>query len=547
MTEPQEHSRNLAELRRIISWMDAVLGEVSDGIIVAEGHDLSVQYANDTFCAMIGRRRIYTLGTSLFASLPALSKDPFFSDPAPGAAGESEGIRRTVIALALQREDKSELPVEIHCSIRKAAGTRYCTAVVRDITERKRAERRKAAERATDMTDISNDGSASVYQRILRNIGESLAWPHGLFWTLDSATGKLRYAASWSAAAGPSEFIAASKEALFPRGVGLPGRVWEQDAPAWIEDAVEDDNFTRTEPARREGLHAAFAFPVRIDGRFHGVLEFFSAKFEQPDAELLEMMGKMGRQLGEYIEHQAAAEELKRSRLYQSEKMAALGQLAAGVAHEINNPLGVILGFAQSLAFDLDDADPRLVALKSIEREAVRCRNLVQDLLVFSRQGKTVSEEFDFNENALSALNIIEAQARMRSVVIVKDLGALEPLYGDKAQLQQAIVNIGNNALDAMSDGGRLSVRTRQEGDGEQGRVVLEMTDTGAGIPEEIQAKIFDPFFTTKGVGKGTGLGLSLTYEIIQRHRGTIRVNSQVGKGTTVIVSLPLHRGGPLA
>lgn len=330
-----------------------------------------------------------------------------------------------------------------------------------------------------------------------------------------------------------------------PPGVGLPGRVWRQDAPAWIVDVGEDDNFPRKEPARKEGLHAAIGFPVRVDGRFHGVLEFFSAKFEQPDAELLQMMGKMGRQLGEYIEYQAAAKELERSRLYQSEKMASLGQLAAGVAHEINNPLGVILGFAQALTIDLDDADPLSLPLKSIEREAVRCRNLVQDLLVFSRLGKSAAEEFDFNENTISALNIIEAQARIKSVEIVKDLGALEPFHGDKGQLLQAVVNIGNNALDAMPDGGRVSVSTRQDGSGEQGRVVLEFSDTGIGIPEESQARIFDPFFTTKEVGKGTGLGLSLTYEIVQRHHGTIRVKSAVGQGTTIIVSLPRQRRSP--
>ncbi len=522
--------------------MDAVLGEVSDGIIVAEGQDLSVQYANDTFCAMIGRQRIYTLGTSLFDSLPALSRDPFFIDPAPGTPAGGE-IRRTVIELGLQRADKSEFPVEIHCSIRKVAGTRYCTAVVRDITERKRAERRKAAERAAVMTDISPDAAPNIYQGILRNIGESLGWRHGLYWSLDAAKVDLRFAASWSAAAAPSEFVTASKDAQFPPGVGLPGRVWKQNAPAWIEDVGEDGNFPRKEAARKEGLHSAFGFPVRIDGRFHGVLEFFTDKFEQPDVELLEMMGKIGRQLGEYIEHQAAAEELKRSRLYQSEKMASLGQLAAGVAHEINNPLGVILGFAQTLATGLDDSDPLSLPLKSIEREAVRCRDLVQNLLVFSRQGNRIAEEFDFNENAISALKIIEAQARMEGVEIVKNLGALDLFYGDKSQLLQAIVNIGNNALDAMQGGGRLSVRTWQEGSD----IVLEMTDAGPGIPEEIQARIFDPFYTTKGVGKGTGLGLSLTFEIIQRHHGTIRVKSKVGQGTTIRVSLPLRRLGPSA
>lgn len=222
--------------------------------------------------------------------------------------------------------------------------------------------------------------------------------------------------------------------------------------------------------------------------------------------------------------------------LVQSEKLSAVGQLAAGVAHEINNPLGIILGFAQSAAKKIQASDALELPIRSIEREALRCKKLVQNLLAFSRQSKSYVEQFDFDEAVESTLGIIEAQARVKSVEVFKELGAPGPLVGDKNQLQQVVVNLANNAIDAMPGGGKITVRTRGDA---AGRVVLEVEDTGSGIPEAIQDKIFNPFFTTKEVGKGTGLGLSLVYEIVQRHGGTIQVESAVGAGTTFTVFLP--------
>lgn len=226
--------------------------------------------------------------------------------------------------------------------------------------------------------------------------------------------------------------------------------------------------------------------------------------------------------------------------LAQSEKLSAVGQLAAGVAHEINNPLGVILGFAQSAIKRIQASDALSLPIKSIEREAMRCKNLVQNLLAFSRQGKAKMEEFDLNETVTSTLSIIEAQARVKAVEIFKELGAVPTLLGDKNQIQQVIVNLCSNAIDAMPNGGKIVIRTSHPGrDGNDG-VILDVEDNGSGIPEGIRDKIFNPFFTTKEVGKGTGLGLSLVYEIIQKHKGTIELRSEVGRGTTFSVFLPL-------
>ncbi len=225
--------------------------------------------------------------------------------------------------------------------------------------------------------------------------------------------------------------------------------------------------------------------------------------------------------------------------ILQSEKMAAVGQLAGGVAHEINNPLGVILGFSQNMAKRIKPGDPFELSVKSIEREAIRCKNLVRDLLTFSRAGKTEMEILDLQETIEGALSLVLAQSKVKNVTLVKEIGDAPKILANRNQIQQVIVNLSNNAIDAMSKGGCLTIRTGKTKVENKAVAQIEIEDTGAGIPQDLVSKIFEPFFTTKEVGKGTGLGLSLVYEILQKHEGTIRVQSEVGKGTIFFITLP--------
>ena len=238
-------------------------------------------------------------------------------------------------------------------------------------------------------------------------------------------------------------------------------------------------------------------------------------------------------------ELRAALDEVKRAQgqMVQCEKMAAIGQLAAGVAHEINNPLGVILGFAQGMERRVPGEDPLRLPVTSIVREALRCKTLVQELLTFSRTGKKTTEEVGLGAVVRSSLVLLAAQAKRQNVCIVEELSDDRLLVrANKTQLQQVVVNLGTNAFDAMKDGGTLTLRTRVDG---QAQVVLEVGDTGTGIAPDIQKRIFEPFFTTKDPGQGTGLGLSLVYEIVRQHEGSIEVHSEPGKGTVMSVRLP--------
>jgi PAS domain S-box-containing protein len=243
-------------------------------------------------------------------------------------------------------------------------------------------------------------------------------------------------------------------------------------------------------------------------------------------------LGEDGADLaGIIVVAQDIRERLKMERdMVQNAKLSAVGRLASGVAHEINNPLGVILGFAEGILFDLKAGDPLEDPLRQIEKETIRCRDLVQDLLTFSRISRSEREPLDLNQTVERALSLIKAEARLHNVNLVKSLApSLPPILGTPNQIQQVVINLANNALDAMSNQGTLTVTTALIK--EEGRtwVTLAIADTGSGIPKDVLPRIFEPFFTTKPVGKGTGLGLGLVHEIVQKHSGTIQVESRPG------------------
>jgi signal transduction histidine kinase len=223
-----------------------------------------------------------------------------------------------------------------------------------------------------------------------------------------------------------------------------------------------------------------------------------------------------------------------------SEKMASIGLLAAGVAHEVNTPLTGISSFTQMLLEGADPTDPKTVLLEKIERQTFRAAKIVNGLLNLSRPGSATNERCETDLNAVigDVFSLLEHQFEVGNIKVRRELAPVPvPVLGIEHQLQQVFLNLFLNARDAMPSGGWLSVATRVEGD----RVVAEIADTGSGIPSEQIARIYDPFFTTKAIGRGTGLGLSITYGIVREHEGTILCDSAVGQGTRFTLMLPLE------
>jgi signal transduction histidine kinase len=224
-------------------------------------------------------------------------------------------------------------------------------------------------------------------------------------------------------------------------------------------------------------------------------------------------------------------------RLGQSEKLQSLGQLAAGIAHEINNPLAnATLGIqtVKRRVLATDEPDEHIIEkLDAVEKNIDRASVIARELLQFSRQQAAEAVPFNVNDVVRGALTLMKY--KLRDTIVHHDLGPVREVTGDLGKMEQVIINILSNAADAMPEGGNISITTEQQGD----EARLRISDTGSGIPPENLSRVFDPFFTTKETGTGTGLGLSICYGIVKQHRGTIEITSGVEKGTTVTIQLP--------
>jgi signal transduction histidine kinase len=261
----------------------------------------------------------------------------------------------------------------------------------------------------------------------------------------------------------------------------------------------------------------------------------------RPGGEMGVLCEAVDRMADAVSQREAMLQQTTRQQLGQSEKLASIGRLAAGIAHEINNPLTGVLTFAHLLKEREDTPPGSRGDLDVIIRETTRVREIVRGLLDFARQSAPAKEQLDINDVIRRTMQLLRSQKDFRKITIEESLDDKLPrLLGDKNQLQQVFLNLSLNALEAMPEGGLLRVETNVEHD----RIRIVFADTGIGIKEQDLEQIFDPFFTTKPVGKGTGLGLSVSYGTIQQHGGSIEVESEEGRGTLFTILLPLNGRG---
>ena len=254
-------------------------------------------------------------------------------------------------------------------------------------------------------------------------------------------------------------------------------------------------------------------------------------------AELQETFNLMASSLKERDDK---LKEYTNQQIMKSERLATLGQLAAGVAHEINNPLGTISIYAQMILDELGkDNDSCRESLKVVMKQTNRAGRIVKDLLEFARQSEPEMRILNINDILRKAIAITTHPAELQNIRLATNLAPeLSDIEGDSDKLQQVFVNIIVNAIHAMPEGGELNFNTRDTDDSKG--IEIEISDTGCGIPQEHLSKLFDPFFSTKSTGEGTGLGLSVSLGIVQRHNGAIDVKSKVGEGSTFIIRFPI-------
>ena len=293
-----------------------------------------------------------------------------------------------------------------------------------------------------------------------------------------------------------------------------------------------------------------------------GYIKDYEVEFKRKDGGILNMLitaNAIRDDSGQFAGCEGIAKNVTDLRrvtegLMESQKMATVGQLAAGVAHEINTPLQVILTHAQLLADEFPEGSEPFEDLKLIEEQSKICGRIVADLLLYSREGQTIIGSIDINRIIEEVLAVMEHSINIDRIYITRNFAShLSPISGDSEKLKQVYINMLNNSHDAIGSDGAIAITTHHDLDA--GEIVISFMDSGRGIPPEIINKIFDPFFTTKGVGEGTGLGLSVTFGIIKDHGGHIEVESPLsaerlkilesgegdkrGPGTAFIIHLP--------
>lgn len=326
-------------------------------------------------------------------------------------------------------------------------------------------------------------------------------------------------------------------------GEGIAGRVTPSGEPIVIKDISKDERLTRG-IVKDSGFKGFISIPIRSRDRIIGAINIASKRIHESSSKEVNLLEGIGNQIGMAIANSSLYGKLKakmdelrstQEQLIQSTKLAAVGELAGHIAHEINNPLTGVLGYA-SLLIETEADSARKGQLKIIEGEALRTRGIVKKLLDFAHQVEPKRERVNINRVIKVVLSLVIGPAAASNIKIVEEYcDELPEILIDVNQIEQVFLNIINNSMDAMPKGGILAIKSYLAGR----YAAVSISDNGSGIQAEIVPRIFEPFFTTKKKVSGAGLGLSVSLGIIERHGGKIDVESSVGKGSKFTISLP--------
>jgi PAS domain S-box-containing protein len=416
-----------------------------------------------------------------------------------------------------------------------------------DIEDRKRGEERLRVQHTVAQILAEAVTIEEATPRILWAMGECLGWDVGALWRVDREAEALRFVELWhKASIEVPEFERASRECTFAPGLGLPGRVWSSLEPKYIPDVVLDENFPRGPIAEREGLHAAFGFPILLGGEALGVIEFFSREIRQPDQELLNMLATIGSQIGQFIERKRAQEAFRKAQLElaHANRVATMGQLAASITHEVNQPITAAVTYALAARRWLS-ADPpnfREVddALSLIIKEGNRAGEVVERVRALIKKVPARKDAVAIDDAILEVIALTRTEAANSNVLVRTQLAeGLPPVQGDRVQLQQVMVNLILNAVQAMSGIGEGARELQISIDAvpSEGGVRVGVRDTGPGLSPESLSRLFEPFYTTKP--EGMGMGLSICRSIIEAHGGRLWATGCEPRGALFHFTIP--------
>jgi PAS domain S-box-containing protein len=414
---------------------------------------------------------------------------------------------------------------------------------VQDITERKRGEHRRMAQHT--VTYILSEATTleEATPKILQAVCDCLVWDLGALWRHDREAAVLRCVEVWHPASiAVREFEATSRESTLKSGIGLPGRVWSSREPAFISDVVHDPDFPRAPVAGREGLHAAVGIPILLGGEVLGVMEFFSREVRQPDRDLINVMATIGSQIGQFIERKRAEDALHRAQaeLAHVTRVATLGELTASIAHELNQPLAAVVNNATACVHWLaaQNLEEARQCAEFVIADGHRAGEIIARIRALAKKAPSRKDWVDVNDTILEIIALARSQVQSNGVSLRTRLDEDVPLIlGDRIQLQQVLLNLIINAIEAMNDvrdARELSISSAND---DSRNVLVAVRDSGPGLDPRNLDRLFEAFYTTKP--HGMGMGLAISRSIVAAHGGRLWVTPNEPHGAVFQFTLP--------
>src|SRR6266850_5392998 len=429
-----------------------------------------------------------------------------------------------------------------HPSTNESGNVEFVGAVT-DITERKRAEQRLRAQYTVTQLLAEATTIEEVTPKILQTVCEFLLWDLGALWSLDRQASVLRCVEVWhKESVKVPQFEAVTRERTLRTGVGLPGRVWSRHEPAYIPDVTKDANFPRGPIAAREGLHAAFAFPILLGGDVLGVMEFFSREIRQPEQELLNMMATLGSQVGQFIERKRAEQAVRHAQMELAHvtRVATLGEMAASIAHEINKPLGALVNNLGACLgwLDAENLEEARNSVALMMDDAQRASEIITRIRALVKKAPPQKDWLDINQIIREVIGLGQSEVQRNHVALQTQLSGDMPLvFADRIQLQQVMLNLMMNAIEAMNQVTTARELVISSGADDSKGVVVVVRDSGPGLDSKSLERLFEPFYTTKP--QGMGMGLAICRSIIEAHGGRLWATSNRDRGASFHFTLP--------